>query len=102
MIPIAKTLWPKTKRLLKLKKKRGEGKTYYFSETFASLELAKKAVERKKHGHGRLKRSKKTLINTTIDVIKLNNVLKIFLNNCLFIQVKGGVFIKIETSFYLN
>ena len=27
------------------KKKRGEGKTYFFSETFASLELAKKAVE---------------------------------------------------------
>ena len=27
------------------KKQRGEGKTYFFSETFASLELAKKAVE---------------------------------------------------------
>ena len=34
------------------KKKRGEGKTYFFSETFASLELAKKnQLKRKKHGH---------------------------------------------------
>ena len=39
------------------------------------LSWQKKQLKRKKHGHGRLKRSKKTLINTTIDVIRLNKVL---------------------------
>jgi len=56
------------------KKKRGEGKTYFFSETFASIELAKKQLKRKEHGHGRLKKLKKTLLNNTIGVIRLNNV----------------------------
>ena len=43
------------------KKKRGEGKTYFFSETFASLELAKKAVEEEETWSWKAKKVEKNI-----------------------------------------
>jgi hypothetical protein len=43
------------------KKKRGEGKTYFFSEKFASLELAKKAVEEEETWSWKAKKVEKNI-----------------------------------------
>jgi hypothetical protein len=41
------------------KKKIGEGKTFFFQRHLHLLSWQKRQLKRKKHGHGRLKRSKK-------------------------------------------
>jgi hypothetical protein len=49
-------------------------KLIFFQRHLHLLSWQKKQLKRKKHGHGRLKKFKTTLLNNTIGVLRLNNV----------------------------